>query len=80
MSVKAIMGEPVKTEKNSIEFFFFLISAFPLHIGKYFIFISSLTAIESDFFAREKTEVHCNHCNAPYFLYYFPFFSYPKQS
>lgn len=76
MSVKAIMGEPVKTEKNSIEFFF-LISAFPLHIGKYFIFISSLTAIESDFFAREETEVHCH---PPYFLYYFPFFSYPKQS
>lgn len=76
MSVKAIMGEPVKTEKNSIEFFF-LISAFPLHIGKYFIFISSLRAIKSDFFAREETEVHCN---PPYFLYYFPFFSYPKQS
>lgn len=75
MSVKAIMGEPVKTEKNSIEFF--LISAFPLHIGKYFIFISSLRAIKSDFFAREETEVHCN---PPYFLYYFPFFSYPKQS
>lgn len=76
MSVKAIMGEPVKTEKNSIEFFF-LISAFPLHIGKYFIFISSLRAIKSDFFAREETEVHCH---PPYFLYYFPFFSYPKQS
>lgn len=75
MSVKAIMGEPVKTEKNSIEFF--LISAFPLHIGKYFIFISSLRAIKSDFFAREETEVHCH---PPYFLYYFPFFSYPKQS
>lgn len=77
MSVKAIMGEPVKTEKNSIEFFFLLISAFPLHIGKYFIFISSLRAIKSDFFAREETEVHCH---PPYFLYYFPFFSYPKQS
>lgn len=52
MSVKTIMEEPVKIETNSIEvlFCFVLISPFPLHNGKQFIFIPSLRAIKSDFF------------------------------